>query len=200
MAIIAFPSITAETQNFGINYNTQVSVGPLSGSTQSVELPGARWKGNVGYRDMTKAEAALLQAFTLELRGTAGRFFYGDAAATSPQLAVTGSPTVLASSTNRIIKITLGSTIALSPGDYIQIGTDDQRELKMVISSTNTGGNNFDVGIEPALRRTDYLSKPVVYSNPKGVFMLSSDVQGMWGVRSKALLSDMSLEFIEVFQ
>ena len=201
MAILTFPSITPDIQDFGIRYNTQVSTSTISGVNQTVELPGARWRGNLSFRDLTLTEAAALKVFMLELRGSSGTFFYGDITHTSPFNSVTGSPVILSSSTRRIIKVTLGaSSPNLSPGDYLQIGTNDQRELKMVISSTNTGGDDYDVIIEPMLRIQTYIGLSVVYTNPKGVFMLSADDQAKWASRSKAQLSDMTLDFIEIFQ
>jgi len=201
MAILTFPSITPEIQNFGIRYNTQVSSSTISGITNTVELPGARWLGNLSFRDLTSTDLATVKAFLMELRGSAGRFFYGDVAHTNPFNAVTGSPTINGSnSTPRIIRITLGSSSpALSAGDYIQIGSDDDRELKLIISSTGVGGDTYDLVIEPMIRRTDYASKPVVYANPKGVFLLTSSDQANWSSRSKALLSDINFSFIEVF-
>jgi hypothetical protein len=201
MAILTFPSIVADTQDFGIKYNTQVSTSTISGVNQVVELPGARWKGSLTFRDLTVLESSTLRVFMLELRGSSGTFFYGDITHTAPFDNVLGTPTILTASTPRTIKITLDSgTDNLSPGDYLQIGSDDQRELKMIISSTNTGGNDFDVVIEPMIRRIDYIGLDVVYNNPKGVFMLTADDQGKWSSRSKAKLSDMTLEFIEIFQ
>ena len=200
MAVLTFPSITPETQEFGIKYNTQISTSTISGINQTVELPGARWSGGMGFRDMTVAESATLKSFLLELRGASGLFFYGDITHTSPFNIVTGSPTILSASTPKIIKITLGaSSPALSQGDYLQLGTDDLRELKMIISSTNTGGDNYDLVIEPMIRRIDFLGLSVVFTNPKGKFMLISDDQSKWASRSKAQLSDMSIEFIEIF-
>lgn len=201
MAILTFPSITPEIQDFGIKYNTQISTSSISGVVQTVELPGARWRGSLSFRDMTLLESADLKAFLLELRGSAGLFFFGDLAHTSPFNTVTGSPTIDSASTNRIIRVTLGaSSPAFSTGDYVQIGADDQRELKMILDSTNVAGDTYDLTIEPMIRRTDYVGLSVVYTNPKGVFMLTTDEQGTWGIRSKARLSDMSMEFIEMYQ
>ena len=199
MAILTYPSITPEIQNFGIKYNTQVSTSTINGVNQTVELPGARWLGDCSFRDLTLADAADLKAFLLELRGAAGNFFYGDITHTDPFLAVTGSPTILATSTRRLIKITLTGG-EFSPGDYIQIGTGDTRELKMVVFSTDIGGGNFNVIIEPMIRIETFIGLSVIYNNPKGVFMLTSDIQGKWASRSKAQLSDINMEFVEIFQ
>ena len=200
MAVLTFPSIIPDSQTFGITFNTQVSPSVLSGTMQRVELPGARWLGTCSFNDMTPTESAALKSFLLELRGAAGSFYYNDLSHTSPFNAVTGSPTVESSSTNRVINLTLGaSSPPLSVGDYIQIGTDEQRELKMIIDSTNVSGDNYDITVEPLIRRTDYVGLSVVYTNPTGVFMLNSDDQANWAIRSKALLSDINIEFIEYF-
>ena len=200
MAVINFPTITPEIQDFGIMYNTQISSSDISGITQTVELPGARWNGNVSFRDMTHIESADLKAFLLQLRGSAGRFLYGDVSHTSPTNAVTGSPTVESSSTPRIVRVTLGSSSpTFSTGDYVQIGTGDTRELKMVLSSALVSGDTYDLTIEPMIRNPSYIGLDVVYTNPKGVFLLTSSDQAKWAIRSKALLSDMSIDFIEVF-
>ena len=200
MAILSFPSIVPEIQTFGVKYNTQVSTTTLSGIVQSVELPGARWNGSISFSDMTPIESAALKVFMLKLRGSSGRFFYGDQTHTAPFNTVTGSPSILGGSTARVIAITLAaSSPPFVPGDYIQIGSDDQRELKMIVASNNTGGDNYDLTLEPMIRRTDYVSQQIFFTNPTGVFFLSADDQASWGSRSKALLSDMTLDFVEIF-
>lgn len=197
MAVIAFPSIDAETQDFGLRYNTQVSSSQISGITQTVELPGARWAGSLSYRDMTLTESASLKAFLLQLRGSAGRFSYGDASHTSPFNTVTGSLTI-SSGTRTVIRTTVGSG-SFSTGDYIQIGTDDNRELKMVLVSALVAGNTYDLTIEPPIRRSTFIGQSIVYNNPTGVFMLTTSDQASWSIRSKAQLSDMSIEFFEAY-
>ena len=200
MAILTYPtSILPEVQDFGIKYNTQVSTSTINGVTQRVEMPGARWMGSMSFRDLTPQDAATLKTFLLELRGSSGEFFFGDLSHTSPFNTVTGSPTIAAASTARIIRVTLSSG-SFSPGDYIQIGADDQRELKMVISSSLVGGSTYDLTIEPMIRRTDYVGLSVVYTNPKGVFFLTESDQARWSTRSKAHIQDMSIEFIELFK
>ena len=192
MAILSFPSITPDSSTFGMVYNTQISLTSLSGIAQTV--------GTLNFGQMTLAESAALKAFLLELRGSAGRFFYSDISKTNPFASVTGSPTIESVSTNRIIRVTLGSSSpALAQGDYVQLGSDDQRELKYILSSTNISGDTYDLTIEPAIRRTDFIGLSVVYNGPKGVFFLSADDQAMWSVRSKALLSDINLDFTEMF-
>jgi len=201
VAILTFPNIIPNSAIFGIKYSTQISTpSAISGRLQTVEMPGARWKGNMSFSDMTLSDSAALKAFLLELRGSSGTFFYNDASHTSPFNTVTGSPTLAGASTARTIRVTLGSSSPpFLPGDFATIGADDQREYKMIISSTIVAGDTFDLVIEPMIRRIDFVGKTLTYTNPKGVFMLTSDDQAIWGLRSKANLSDINLEFIEVF-
>ena len=60
-----------------------------------------------------------------------------------------------------------------------------------------TGTTQQTLTIEPLIRRTDYIGLDVRYTNPTGKFLLTSDDQARWAVRSKAKLSDLALEFIE---
>lgn len=200
MAVLTFPSITPEIQTFGIKYNTQISSSAISGIAQTVELPGARWHGSMSFRDMTVTESASLKAFLLELRGSSGVFFYGDITHTTPFNTVTGTYTLESTSTARIANITYDSASErLAPGDYVQIGADDTRELKMIIDSTLVGGLNYDLTLESMMRRIDYVGLSLVYTNPVGTFMLVADDQAVWASRNKGSLTDISLEFIEIF-
>ena len=194
MAILTFPTITPETFDFGIKYNTQVSTTTMSGITQTVELPGARWMGSMTFRDLSPADSAELKAFLLELRGSAGRFYLGDISHTSPFNTVTGSITVESTSTARSLDVTPSSG-SFSVGDYIQVGSGANQELKMVVAQS--GSNPQSIQIEPMMRRTDFVGQTVTYTNPKGIFFLMSDDMARWSVRSKAKLSDISISFVE---
>lgn len=202
MAVLTFPSITPDTIDFGIRYNTQVSTTTLSGIVQTVELPGARWLGSMTFRDLTPEDSAALKGFLMRLRGSSGRFYYGDQSHTSPFNTITGELlTVEATSTEGALKVSPtngGSGGVFSIGDYIEVGSsasDENRELKMVVAVTGTTQQTLT--IEPLMRRTDYIGLDVRYTNPTGKFLLTSDDQARWAVRSKAKLSDLALEFVE---
>ena len=72
MVTIAFPNIIPEIQDFGLNFTTQVSTTSLSGVAQTVELPGARWRGSMSFRDMTVADSADLKVFFVDAEYKAG--------------------------------------------------------------------------------------------------------------------------------
>lgn len=200
MPAIDFPSgLTPETQTFGIKYNTQISTSAISGVSQVIEMPGARWRGSISFRDLLPADAATLQKFMLELRGSAGLFHYRDLSRTRTQATVSGILTVEAGSTNRLVKTT-PSNGGFTAGDYIQIGAKgDSPEYKMVISVSGAPASQQTLTIEPALRRTDYIGKSLVHINPVGEFRLINEAQLLWSIRTKAKLADINLEFLEFF-
>jgi hypothetical protein len=74
MAVLTFPAIVPNSISFGIKYSTQINVSPLSGSVQTVEIPGARWTCSMSFSDMEPEEGRVLAAFLAQLRGSSGRF------------------------------------------------------------------------------------------------------------------------------
>jgi len=195
MAILSFPSITPDTLEFGIKYNTQISTTSLTGAVTTIEIPGARWKGSMSFKDLTLEESADLKAFLLELRGMSGRFYFGDLSHTDPFDTITGEPIdIEGTSTPRLIDVTPSSG-AFQKGDYVQISNDTSRELKLVVGVS--GSSPQTLQIEPLVRRTDYKTEDLYYDNPTGVFMLDTDEQASWAIRRKALLSDINISFIE---
>jgi len=199
MTVISTPPVVPESINFGITHNVTVSVSPLSGSTQTLELPGARWKASLTYTDLTSQEAKLMKAWLVSLRGMAGRFYLYDYGETSTLNAVTGTPTIETGSTRRLITATTTGA-AFVPGDYLEIrssSVDESRELKMVIAASATGPGTRNYTIEPPIRRDTYVGLDIIYSECKGVFMLANNDQTYWSTRSKAYLNDITIDCIE---
>ena len=199
---IAFPSnITPDTQEFGIRYNTQVSSTTLSGIVQTVELPGARWFGSMQFRDLTTADSAELKAFLLELRGSSGRFYFGDLELIEPQGSVSGPITVTSGSSTARQIVVSGITGSFSVGDRISIYNTAQtkREYKMITEVVNS----TTYKIEPMLRMPVADADDVIYGptpKPTGTFLLDGDDYAKWSLRSKAKLSDIAFSFVEAFE
>ena len=78
MAVLTFPSIIPSSVSFGITYNTQINISSLSGSVQTIEVPGARWSANLSFDDLEPIEGRVLAAFLIQLRGSSGRFYLYD--------------------------------------------------------------------------------------------------------------------------
>lgn len=194
MAILTFPSLVPDNQTFGIQTTTFVNVTSVGSFTQTIEIPGARWKGSMTFSDLTIADSITLKTFLLKLRGPAGRFYFNDLSQTAPQGAVTGTKTIQAGSDQR--DIILNNTTNMTIGDYIQLGTGTTRELKMIVDKSGA-----TLTVEPMIRApiADLIGTNVTYSNPLGIFMLTSDDQSSWDIRGKSYLSTVSLDFIEAY-
>jgi hypothetical protein len=192
---------------FGIIHNTQVFTSPLNGQTQTLELPGARWRVRMGYEELTEADIREFMAFMVELRGMANRFTMYDLSHPSPLLAVSGGSVAIAGGPTDPNRITVDGMKGadFSPGDMISInrGGAGDVELKMIIrvvSPVSAEVATYD--IEPGLRirpLSTYNDDPIIYVNAPGHFMLSSDTQTNWVSQGKVPLSSIELEGIEVF-
>lgn len=160
---------------------------PFSGSTQVYRHPGAWWEWDVELPPMTRANAAVVQAFLLKLRGPMGTFLmrpYGHArrgsAAGNPVCNGAGVP---GAETLAVDGFTSNATGVFLAGDFIQIGTSDNRELKMVMTDANANGSGeATLDIWPPIRVAPENGSAVVSVNPCGVFRLSPEAATEWHV------------------
>jgi len=111
MTILSLPGSPAfASSQFGLVSNTQTFISPLSGQSQSIERPGARWRADYTLPPMKRAQAAVWQALLLQLRGGAGRFYGYDPDARTPR------GTALASSTSSRNEIRNGDAVGAVAG------------------------------------------------------------------------------------
>lgn len=86
MSILTLPETPAfSSASFGLTSNIQTFENPLTGQSQVLERPGARWQASYTLPPMTRAQAAQWQAFLLRLRGGAVRFYGFDPDARRPR-------------------------------------------------------------------------------------------------------------------
>ena len=78
--ILDYPDIGRLPNNitFSLVNNTTVFQSPIGGTTQTLEVPGAYWRGTVTYSNLTREQAGTLNAFLVQLRGRSGRFWFGN--------------------------------------------------------------------------------------------------------------------------
>ena len=196
--------ILPDACEFGISYNTMISTSPLSGTTRTYELPGARWSTRLSFSNLDSSESREIISFLTRLRGANGRFYSYDFGNPTPRGTLSSGSVVVASVTSGTLReITLqqsgGASLSgtLLPGDYISIGNDTDRELKMITGALGSDTYSF----EPILRKPnhDYTGEPISYIKASTVFMLSSDDQAYWSTRGRGLLTDIDIEAVEIF-
>lgn len=181
---ISLPAgIQIRSCKFGLQFNTQLFVSPLSATTQRLELPGARWRATYVVVPNTRSQVAAVQAFLIQLRGGANTFYGYDPAATTPRGTATGTPLVNGGSQTGTSLTTDGWTNGVTgimkAGDYFTVNG----ELKMMTADVNSNGSGqATLTFEPALRSSPADNAPLTVSTATCVMRLVDDDQTDWDV------------------
>jgi hypothetical protein len=200
MSPIFIPAgIPIKSARFGLQFNTQQHISPLSRTTQRIELPGARWMANYTLAPTKRSELAAIQAFLIQLRGGANTFWGYDPAATSPRGTATGTPLVNGGSQVGTSLVTDGWTPnvtgILKAGDYFQVGS----ELKMLVGDVNSNGSGqATLLFEPPLRESPADNAAITVASASCVMRLVDDDQIGWD-EDEALFYGISFSAVESF-
>ena len=206
MAIITFPALTPTEAEFGQFSNTQDFTSPLVGTTQTLELPGAHWSLRARFDNLALAQRRLMTSFMVQLRGTGGRFFYGDPdfLIDGPQGVATGTPLVNGASQtgNSLITDGWSSSITdiMKAGDYFHFtNSAGGRALHMVVADVNSdGGGNATLTIEPAIRVSPSTNAALTVAGAKCQMRLINNDQTRWAL-SRPLFGSFGFEAVESF-
>ena len=174
--ILDYPDIGRLPTNvtFTLKSNTTVFQSPIGGATQTLEVPGAYWKGTVIYNNLLPEQARKLNAFLVKLRGRSGRFWFGNLSYDSPSYSNLNSQpafnaNLLTISDGNIIDLQNTSwplffttTKVARAGDYVALrykytSTDYTQSLHMLTSDLgiigSVGNKRVRGAIEPPIRR-----------------------------------------------
>jgi hypothetical protein len=164
------------------------SQSPFTYKQQIVSHGGQRWEASVNIPSVRRDLAAEWKAFLTALKGQTGTFLLGDPDYSSPRGDVS-SCTLSGSAGDETATVVMTGT--LKAGDYIQLGSGSTAKLHQVLID-QTGDGNLEIW--PKLR-TDYTDETVIFSNPKGVFRLSSNMTS-WNINSSSAYG-ISFEAVE---
>ena len=129
---------------------------------------------------MVRADAEQWITFLLSLNGKFGTFLFGDPAGKVPRGSVLGTPIVDGSGQTGGSLETSGwqtneNGVALK-GDYIELGTDLFTRLYKVLNDVDADGSGeATIDIWPDLQISPVASDPLVFSEAKGLFRLSTN-------------------------
>lgn len=203
---IAMPTnVGTAKARFLLRGNTQLFESPLSRSTQTLELTGARWEATFELPAMNRAEAAVWIAWLTEQLGMAGRFFAGDPSMKTPRGVATGAPVVGAVSQAGRILATAGWTPditgILKAGDFFSYNTPTMwRQMHQVITDADSDSGGIAVlEIVPSMRESPPINTPITVSSPTCIMRLATDEMPAWDIES-ALIYGISFSGIEVFK
>lgn len=202
MSILSLPTLSRPVPSsclFSLIANTQAFQSPLNRSTQTLELPGARWQSTFSWQNLTDADSRIIKAWLLKLVGMAGRFYLYDFTHSTPTGTAAGSPVVSgADQTGRSI-VTSGWTAnqssLLLPGDYVGIGG----ELKCITATAASNGSGVaTLAFEPPLRAAPANSSAIVKSAPTCIMRLADDQQDRFEFKQRNV-TDITISCVEVF-
>jgi hypothetical protein len=164
------------TSNFGLEWNTQIHVSPLSRFTQRNELDGPRWKAIYQTIPMKRATFAELQSILINAKGRVNRLKAFDPDAIAPRGSAGGTPLVMGASQTGDSLITDGwaalTNGLLLPGDLFSVND----ELKMVTASVDSDSSTVaTINFEPPLRASPANDDPIVTDTPKCLMILDAD-------------------------
>lgn len=171
--MITFPSdIIPSEFDWGLQSNVQSFSSPLSGSAQTLKLPGDRWVFTFTYAALIDSQIARMSAFMMAARGGAERFNVSNPMRLAPTGAGGGTPVVAWAGQTGATLNTSGwpnSTLVLKVGDFFQVNG----ELKMVTADvTSSGTGTATIAFEPPLRAAPANLASIVTSNPAATFRL----------------------------
>tara|TARA_R100000541_G_scaffold12415_1_gene20865 strand:- start:6609 stop:7178 length:570 start_codon:yes stop_codon:yes gene_type:complete len=161
---LTFPSVGIS--NFDLRYRKSVAVSesPFTYAQQVHDFGGGRWEAEVSLAPLTFAEARSIDAFFIGLEGRKGTFLMGH-----PLHTASGSADVDNESIGAF-NIDLDGADAFPAGTYFSIAN----HLYM-LTSAKASGSNQSVEIQPPLRTDTTTNTSLDFTNPLGVWRLSTN-------------------------
>jgi hypothetical protein len=151
------------------------STSPFTLSQQIYEHPGDLLECTVKFPIANRANASIVIAWLMALRGIVGTFLLGPVNATAPRGVATGTPLVNGAAQTGLALITDGwsnsITGILKAGDWVQVGTGASARLYPVAQDVNSNGSGqatLDLGVR--LRSSPADNAAIVTANPVGLF------------------------------
>lgn len=199
MTTLSWPLLTRAApgeMEWTLEANTQTFVSPLSRATQTVEMPGSRWRTNFTLRNLQVADTAILQAWMAQLRGQAGRFYLHHFARALPLGTLRGTPLVKGAAQSGTSLLIDGCTVGatLKAGDYFAVNS----EFKIAVTdATASGAGEMTVTFEPPLRSSPADNAVVTVESPKAIMHLTDDA--MRTLTRAPNISDIVIDAVEVW-
>lgn len=185
MTIFTLPGTPAiRRSRWGNTANNTVFRSPLDQAAQVLELPGAKWVATYTLPPMGRAQAAAWQAFLLQLRGRAKRFYGFDPDARSPRGSGVGAPVVKGAGQTGTSLLTDGwaaSQTVLKVGDYFayDVTSGAGRQLHMVVADATTDGSGeVTLSFEPPIRTSPADNEALILTDASCAMMLSDPSVG----------------------
>ena len=180
---LAFPTVTGlEDVEIMPHSSVGMSRSEFTGAQQTYDWGGAWWEARVSLPPMKRASAEEWIAFLISLNGLEGSFLMGEPLNTSPRGSWAGTPVVkgahaVRAETIAVDGFTPSTANVLRKGDWLQFGTGSGSRLHKSRTDVDADGSGeASIEIWPPLRAALSDNASIVVSSPKGLFMLSENV------------------------
>ncbi len=178
--------------------NSQTFTSPLDKTTQTISMPGFRWKCNLQFKNMTRAEFGALSGLMIRLRGMYGRLWVPHPSNATPRGSGAGNPVVSGANQTGASLATSGwaaSQAVLLAGDFFNVNG----ELKAVVQDVQSdGGGNATIVFEPPLRAPPPNGSALALNYPSCLMRLAAD-DAFQSQANPGNVFDASVSLIEEF-
>ena len=203
-----FPAIEPASAEWALISNTQQFTSPLSGTTQTLALPGSRWACRLVFAPLLLTNRQAMAAFLAKLGGPAGRFYFGDPAykIKGPRGGNAGTPLIAGASQTGASLDTDGWDVSitdiLKAGDYFCYDTSAGRELLMVTADADSdAGGAATLSIAPGIRTSPADNAVITVVNPTCIMRLADDNQARFAYSAAKddIAAVINLDIVEAF-
>lgn len=204
MTDIVFPTLTRSAPpevQWRHKSVAQIFQSPFDGSTQTGSFHFGSWYCAMTWPNLEEADASLLQAFLMKLRGRANRALVHNFARPVPRGTINLSGVTvngaLSAGASQLTLAGCGNAKTLLTGDFFSVGG----EFKMVVDgpyTSDAGGAMANVKFEPPLRAAVSNGAAVTLDKPTCTMMVVDPEALGWSTRAP-ILTDVPLEFMEAF-
>jgi hypothetical protein len=205
VTVLPWPTgVEPRTRTLHRKGKSSAHVSPLNRATQTQELVGGVWEGDIGFPPLDEEQQRKVRVFIARLRGTAGYFYFAaeSTVAAIPAQPAGQGPDIVAAQVYPRVLYTLGwdeapGTLLIAKGEYISY--DDAagwRRLHRVVADCYAQPGGFaQMSVEPPVRHPIAPGGRLHLDCPNGVFRLASDEEGV--ITQNPESGDLSISIVE---
>lgn len=183
-----------------IDLNQRSNDSPLSGATQTISLPGAKWGWSLDFGDHVDARREALEAFLLRLSGREHRVQLWDLKRPRPRGTCNLSGVTVSAAVAQFAQTVplagCGAGRTLLAGDWIGLGTG--QVVRVVQTATADGAGNMTVEFRHMLRTAVASGSAVTLDRPSALYIRTEANLAAPRVPGR-VQPGMSVDFVEVF-
>ncbi len=193
-------ALLPQAQRWRQLHNNRASTSALSGYTQTLSLPGARWGLSMEFPAHTSVERRQLEGMLTRLSGMEHRALLVDFARLVPRGSCNLTGVTLGANAAQfatsLVLAGCGASTTLLAGDWL--GLSNGQRVQVVADASANGGGAMTVEVRHPLRAALSSGAALVLDKPASLFILSEPTLDVpWGAAN--ICPAFNVDFIEVF-